>query len=273
MGSGRRWAAWRPWSPWTWARPTDASCGDGCGRARWSGGGRPSTGGRSVHAALGRAAHLRPRARRAARGRAGSTSIGIDTWAVDYGLLDATAGCSATRCITATRAPTACWRRSSPTYPPRDLYATTGCSSCRSTRCSSWSPRAAPPQLAAARTLLLIPDLLTYWLTGSVGAELTNASTTQLLDVTDAATWSTALMARLGIRRRCSRRCAAPGTARALRAGRRADDGPRRGARAARRLARHRLGRRRRCRPTTTVRLHLVRHLVAGRAWSSTGRC
>src|SRR5262249_2067359 len=32
------------------------------------------------------------------------------------------------------------------------------------------------------RTLLLIPDLLSYWLTGVAGAELTNASTTQLLD-------------------------------------------------------------------------------------------
>ena len=30
--------------------------------------------------------------------------------------------------------------------------------------------------------MLLIPDLLAYWLTGEIGAELTNASTTQLLD-------------------------------------------------------------------------------------------
>src|SRR5581483_4082955 len=37
-------------------------------------------------------------------------------------------------------------------------------------------------QLDGAQTLLLIPDLLAYWLTGQIGAELTNASTTQLLD-------------------------------------------------------------------------------------------
>ncbi len=43
---------------------------------------------------------------------------------------------------------------------------------------------AGTPALAAARTLLLIPDLLAYWLTGVVGAEVTNASTTALLDVT-----------------------------------------------------------------------------------------
>lgn len=40
---------------------------------------------------------------------------------------------------------------------------------------------AGTPALAAARTLLLIPDLLGYWLPGSAGAEVTNASTTSLL--------------------------------------------------------------------------------------------
>ena len=40
---------------------------------------------------------------------------------------------------------------------------------------------------AGRRTLLLIPDLLGYWLTGTTGAEITNASTTQLLDVRDQA--------------------------------------------------------------------------------------
>ena len=35
---------------------------------------------------------------------------------------------------------------------------------------------------ARARTMLLMPDLLGYWLTGEVAAEETNASTTGLLD-------------------------------------------------------------------------------------------
>src|SRR4029077_5046768 len=42
---------------------------------------------------------------------------------------------------------------------------------------------AAPPMLPHAATMLLIPDLLAYWLTGEAGAEVTNASTTSLLDV------------------------------------------------------------------------------------------
>jgi rhamnulokinase len=41
--------------------------------------------------------------------------------------------------------------------------------------------------------LLLIPDLIGYWLTGEVGAEITNASTTGLLDGRSQA-WATALM-------------------------------------------------------------------------------
>src|ERR1051325_5291565 len=44
----------------------------------------------------------------------------------------------------------------------------------------------------------MVPDLLAYWLTGSVGAELTNASTTGLFDVRTR-TWSAPLMDRLGI--------------------------------------------------------------------------
>jgi len=50
----------------------------------------------------------------------------------------------------------------------------------------------------AADRLLLIPDLLGYWLTGQVGAEATNASTTQLYDVR-ARTWATDLAERVGI--------------------------------------------------------------------------
>lgn len=53
-------------------------------------------------------------------------------------------------------------------------------------------------QFAHAERLLLIPDLLAYWLTGEQGTELTNASTTQLIDPRTR-TWSYDLAARLGI--------------------------------------------------------------------------
>jgi rhamnulokinase len=54
------------------------------------------------------------------------------------------------------------------------------------------------PQLEAAKDLLLLPDLLAYWLTGTRRAEVTNASTTGLLDVT-ARSWSDDVARRVGI--------------------------------------------------------------------------
>jgi sugar (pentulose or hexulose) kinase len=46
--------------------------------------------------------------------------------------------------------------------------------------------------------LLLIPDLLAYWLTGVAGAEITNASTTSLLDVR-AGAWATEVIQKTGL--------------------------------------------------------------------------
>jgi rhamnulokinase len=53
-------------------------------------------------------------------------------------------------------------------------------------------------QLQVADRFLLIPDLFGFWLTGQVGAEATNASTTQLYDVRSR-TWATNLAERVGI--------------------------------------------------------------------------
>src|SRR5205823_5695285 len=54
------------------------------------------------------------------------------------------------------------------------------------------------PVLEAAKTLLLIPDLMGYWLTGAVNAEVTNASTTGLFDARRRS-WSAELCAVAGI--------------------------------------------------------------------------
>ena len=71
------------------------------------------------------------------------------------------------RSTTATRGPR---RRSRPVHAvvaarPRCTRGP-GSSSCRSTRSTSWPRRAGRRAFAAARTMLLIPDLLGYWLTG-----------------------------------------------------------------------------------------------------------
>ena len=70
--------------------------------------------------------------------------------------------------------------------------------------------------LALADTMLLIPDLITFWLTGEKVAERTNASTTGLLAATgqDVGTsqWNDALIARLGLPRTLFPRLVDPGT-------------------------------------------------------------
>jgi rhamnulokinase len=52
--------------------------------------------------------------------------------------------------------------------------------------------------LEAAKTLLTIPDLFHYWLTGKAVCEFTNATTTQMVNPVKRA-WATDLLARLGL--------------------------------------------------------------------------
>jgi rhamnulokinase len=54
------------------------------------------------------------------------------------------------------------------------------------------------PSLEQAHTFLTIPDLLNYWLTGRTVCEFTNATTTQFYNPR-AGTWATSLLDRLGI--------------------------------------------------------------------------
>ena len=53
-------------------------------------------------------------------------SVGIDSWAVDYGLLAPPGRCSATRSTTATTAPTRGVDTVHGRVGPEELYATTG---------------------------------------------------------------------------------------------------------------------------------------------------
>jgi len=121
-------------------------------------------------------------------------SAGIDSWGCDYGLLDSGGALIGnpvhyrdhrTDGITVP-------------VPPGELYAATGIQHLPFNTIYQVAAAAGTPALDAARTLLLIPDLLAYWLTGETGAEVTNASTTGLLDVRSR-TWATGLMERAGI--------------------------------------------------------------------------
>lgn len=135
----------------------------------------------------------------AAAAGGGLASAGIDSWGVDYGLLDS-AGVLLGNPVHYRDARTdGAVERVLAAVPAAELYAVTGIQQLPFNTVCQLAAAAGTPQLQAAATLLLIPDLLGYWLTGSVGAEITNASTTQLLDLRERA-WASQLMERLGIR-------------------------------------------------------------------------
>jgi rhamnulokinase len=122
-------------------------------------------------------------------------AIGIDTWAVDYGLLD-TSG----RLLD----PPFSYRdprgergveRVRDAVSPRAHYAVTGI---QHLPFNTVFQLAADERLDEAALMLLLPDLIAFLLTGEVGAEATNASTTALFDARRRE-WDLDLAARAGI--------------------------------------------------------------------------
>jgi rhamnulokinase len=126
------------------------------------------------------------------------TSVGIDSWAVDYGLLDASGSLLGNPVHYRDGRTDEIMREVRAHLPDEVLYELTGLQFLPFNTVYQLVAAARNGGLDRAETLLLIPDLLAYWLTGSAGAELTNASTTALFDVRSR-TWSTALMERLAI--------------------------------------------------------------------------
>ena len=125
-------------------------------------------------------------------------SIGVDSWGVDFGLLDADGRLLGNPVHYRDRRTDGVPEKVLAEVPSAELYAITGLQLQPFNTLFQLVAARDSAGLAGARTLLLIPDLMTYWLTGTVGAERTNASTTQLLDARTG-DWARDLMIRLGI--------------------------------------------------------------------------
>lgn len=140
------------------------------------------------------------------------TTMGIDTWAVDFVLLDA-AGAPVGDPVAYRDERTATMRGElEPRLPFAGLYARTGI---------QYQPfntvyqllalqKEHPEQLAAARTFLMVPDYLNYRLTGVAANEYTNATTTALVNA-ESKTWDEDLIAALGLPRGIFQPISAPG--------------------------------------------------------------
>jgi rhamnulokinase len=108
--------------------------------------------------------------------------IGIDGWGVDHGLLDADGALLGNPVHYRDARHASAVPAVHAVVPAEELYRVNGLQHLPFNTVFQLAAARDTAQLAAARTMLLVPDLLAYWLTGAVGAEVTNASTTGLLD-------------------------------------------------------------------------------------------
>jgi rhamnulokinase len=134
--------------------------------------------------------------RRAAR--RGLDGIGIDSWAVDYGLLDASDSLLGNPYAYRDARTDGVAAQVLNKVDGEELYAVTGLQQLPFNTIYQLVAAQGTPQLEAAATLLLLPDLLGFWLTGNVGAERTNASTTGLYDARSRE-WAGDLADRVGV--------------------------------------------------------------------------
>ncbi len=122
--------------------------------------------------------------------------IGVDSWAIDYGLLD---GDGALLANPVHYRDTRTDGVAAQVGEVLELYPITGIQELPfNTVFQLVAAREAWPERHAAHALL-IPDLFGYWLTGTLGSELTNASTTGLFDVRSRA-WSADVATKLDVR-------------------------------------------------------------------------
>ncbi|HEY1367804.1 MAG TPA: rhamnulokinase family protein [Gaiellaceae bacterium] len=140
-------------------------------------------------------------------------SVGVDTWGVDFALLDRAGRLVQNPVHHRDARSERGFERALSLVPARELYERTGIQLIPLDTVFQLAAMVGDedPALKAAETLLLVPDLLQYWLCGFVGCELTNATTTACFDPR-AGAWDTALLERLGVPPRLFGDVVPPGT-------------------------------------------------------------
>jgi rhamnulokinase len=123
------------------------------------------------------------------------TSVGIDSWAVDYGRLRAGRLLAQPFCYRDERRNQVGPARVAELIGDEELYRRNGL---QHLSFNTLYQLAADDGLDEADQVLLVPDLVAAALSGNAVTERTNASTTGLLDVTTR-NWDTELMVRLGL--------------------------------------------------------------------------
>ena len=127
-------------------------------------------------------------------------SIGVDTWAVDYGLVDVGGFLQGQPFQYRDQRTAGVMERVWERIPRESLYARTGIQLLPFNTLYQLvaHEEMQPGALSHAHRLLMIPDLLHNWLCGSQVTERTNASTTQCWDPL-AGAWTSDLLTQLGL--------------------------------------------------------------------------
>jgi rhamnulokinase len=126
--------------------------------------------------------------------------IGIDTWGVDFALLGPDGALADNPRHYRDGRTNGVMEKLFAIVPRAEVFAQTGIQFMQLNSLYQFYALklANSPALAAARTLLFMPDLLNYWLTGTARAERTIASTSQFYDPR-LKTWAFDLLQRLGL--------------------------------------------------------------------------
>ncbi len=134
---------------------------------------------------------------RAARAHGPIRSVGVDTWAVDYGLLDGADRLLGNPYHYRDARTDGVRERVASICSATEQFARTGIAQLPFNTLYQLVAQAQDPLLEHAATLLMIPDLLHFWLCGTRSAERTNASTSGALDLDG--TWALDLLQRVHV--------------------------------------------------------------------------
>jgi rhamnulokinase len=150
---------------------------------------------------------------RAARTHGPITSVGVDTWGVDFGLIDSRGRLLSNPVHYRDARTQGMLDRALARVPRETIYATTGIQFIPINTLYQLLSlvESADPDLGRAERLLMMADLISYFLCDRVVAEYTNATTTQCLAATTG-TWASGLLSEMGIPTRLFPEVVPPGT-------------------------------------------------------------
>ena len=130
--------------------------------------------------------------------RARPVSLGVDTWGVDFALIDRDGALVANPLHYRDRHTAGTMEEVTRIVPKEEIFRRTGLQFMElNTLFQLWALKGTRA-LESASSLVMMPDLFHYWLTGQVACEYTDATTSQCFDPTRGE-WAVPLLERLGL--------------------------------------------------------------------------